>query len=162
MNMETEAYVVSSYRDKDTLAIEKIYEDKIFLLKKDAEDTAKRLNEFYQGITGETWHVQRVFIRLAQKTEPDTGALLLQAESPPVQWSTIAESEVRKPEIQDVIGTLSQMAIRLAMFGEYLDQRHGFGCGDQGHETAVRKCNSLQTKIRRAMGYTQARNDINF
>ena len=37
-----------------------------------------------------------------------------------------------------------------------------YGCGSQGHEKAVKAQNKLATKIRRALGFSYPKQDINF
>ena len=44
----------------------------------------------------------------------------------------------------------------------YAQARGATGCGDHGHRAAVKEQNKLVAKIRKAMGYTMVRNDIDF
>jgi hypothetical protein len=53
------------------------------------------------------------------------------------------------------------LAVNAARIAAYLEQRHGSGCGDQGHEKAVKEQNRVARKVRQAMGYQQTL-DINF
>jgi len=64
--------------------------------------------------------------------------------------------------MDDAIRQLDTMIVCLSRFREYLDQRYGSGCGDQGHADAVKAQNRVAAKIRKALGYTYAKNDINF
>lgn len=61
---------------------------------------------------------------------------------PPVSWRQ--EADAMKPE--DLDGArrfLEGIAERCATFAAYLDERHGYGCGDQGHKKGVEKANKV-------------------
>lgn len=100
-------------------------------------------------------------------------------ETPPVNWNQLADAWTRQQpteipivfgaqpvisrgSIQDAERQLDSCIERLARFREYISQRNGSGCGDQGHAAAVEASNKLAGKIRKALGYTQALNDYRF
>lgn len=40
----------------------------------------------------------------------------------------------------------------------YAEQRYGSGCGDQGHEDAVKEANKTLAGVRKVLGYTYPKN----
>lgn len=42
---------------------------------------------------------------------------------------------------------------RAAFVSQYLGERHGYGCGDQGHDDAVKAANKARRKVRNAFGF---------
>jgi hypothetical protein len=49
---------------------------------------------------------------------------------------------------------LEAIAERAAMLAEYLNERHGAGCGDQGHQQAMRKANKAGQAVHmKVFGY---------
>lgn len=36
----------------------------------------------------------------------------------------------------------------------YMYMRHGAGCGDQGHEAAVKEANKITARVRKVLGYS--------
>jgi len=56
---------------------------------------------------------------------------------------------------------LEELSKRVAMLAGYLDQRHGYGCGDQGHAKAVKQMNRNGKMVwMKVFGYN-AYHDIN-
>ena len=49
---------------------------------------------------------------------------------------------------------LQSLILAAAWRYAYVDARYGAGCGDQGHESAVKAANKLLAAIRKAMGFT--------
>jgi hypothetical protein len=63
----------------------------------------------------------------------------------------IAENMTNK---QDVIHDLEAIAKRAGMMAAYLSERHGSGCGDQGHDKALKAMNRTGKIIHmKAIGY---------
>jgi hypothetical protein len=57
---------------------------------------------------------------------------------------------------------LEGIAERAAFLAGYLDERHGYGCGDQGHDKAVKTANKNGRKVWvQVFGYN-AYHDIRF
>lgn len=54
----------------------------------------------------------------------------------------------------EVAKELECVALTAVWRAAYVEARYGSGCGDQGHETAVRDANKLLVKVRKAMGFT--------
>ena len=50
---------------------------------------------------------------------------------------------------RDLEGIAAHCALRAA----YLAMRHGCGCGDQGHKSAVKDANKVYRQVRKALGY---------
>lgn len=103
----------------------------------------------------------------------DTTAAFL--NSPPVEWEKLVNIHKAKcpgrewfppadkrDSIQEVSRELDRLIIQAARLREYLDQRDGCGCGDQGHADAVMASNITAGKIRKALGFSQERDDIRF
>lgn len=55
-----------------------------------------------------------------------------------------------KRQIEETLSGLVQMA---AWKWAYINERYGSGCGDQGHDDAVKEANRVLTKVRKAMGF---------
>lgn len=55
---------------------------------------------------------------------------------------------------QDVRKLLEEISKRAGMMAAYIDQREGFGCGDQGHDKALKEMNKVGKIIwMKAFGY---------
>lgn len=80
---------------------------------------------------------------------------------PPKQWeefvNTMTEDE--RQNAQRGIDALMQGGARLS---GYLDVRGATGNGDGGHTRGVAKSNKMAEKVRKALGYTYPKSDINF
>ena len=49
---------------------------------------------------------------------------------------------------------LEAISERAGMMAAYLEERHGYGCGDQGHETAIKSMNRAGKNIHcKVFGY---------
>ena len=57
-------------------------------------------------------------------------------------------------KLQAMARTLDILSQSAAKAGEYLDQRHGCGFGDRGHETAMKRGDAVCRRVRKATGYT--------
>lgn len=63
---------------------------------------------------------------------------------------------------QEVIEDLEHIAKRAGMMAAYLEERDGYGCGDQGHKKAVKAMNRVGKIIHmKAFGYN-AFHDLTF
>jgi hypothetical protein len=81
--------------------------------------------------------------------------------SAPVTWDEWVP-RMKSSELQEFERWLTSVSERAARLAAYVGARGANGCGDQGHERAVREQNRTAAKVRKALGYTQARHDINF
>lgn len=61
----------------------------------------------------------------------------------------------------DIAKVLEGFAEKAALVAEYMNYRIGFGCGDQGHESAVKAANKARKSVRKAFGYSVT-NPISF
>jgi hypothetical protein len=71
----------------------------------------------------------------------------------PYDWQKAidAMSEKERDELRKQFEVISEKAGILA---GYLEERHGYGCGDQGHEKAVKQANRNGRMIRiKVFGY---------
>ena len=56
-------------------------------------------------------------------------------------------------EHRNAVESLESVAFAAIWRAAYMDYRYGSGCGDQGHESAVKNANKVLAKTRKAMGY---------
>jgi hypothetical protein len=69
----------------------------------------------------------------------------------------------RKPsELDETARELDSIAIQAVRMAAYLMRRSGDGCGDDGHAAAVKHQNKQAAKVRKAIGFTYPKQDINF
>ena len=80
---------------------------------------------------------------------------------PMVYWSSTAE-RLEPEQLMELEREAVVHAVHYARLSEYLSCRHGCGCGDQGHDDAVKAQNKVAAKVRRALGFTLPRQDISF
>jgi len=79
----------------------------------------------------------------------------------PAQWADLFE-KLGGEDLRELIKDLEAVAERAAMMATYLEERHGYGCGDQGHASAVKACNRAARIVHcRALGYN-AYKDLSF
>ena len=73
-------------------------------------------------------------------------------ETPPGEWERDVDGldSGLRDSMACEIGWIAERAAQLA---GYLAKRHGGGCGDQGHETAVKAANVAGKKVRFALEY---------
>ncbi len=71
------------------------------------------------------------------KAERDAGKLLCLSYND----STTRIAKMNAGELDGLRRTLEGMAERAAWLAAYTDMRHGLGCGDQGHDAAVKAAN---------------------
>lgn len=94
-------------------------------------------------------------------------------ESAPVDWERAADGwkteliehlpePAARPAMSDAIRELDAVIVQATRLRGYLDGRYGAGCGDQGHPASVKTSNALVARVRKALGFTQARNDVRF
>lgn len=80
---------------------------------------------------------------------------------PPAKWEAAADRMATRDR-SEIVRELDALLDKAARLRGYFDERHGYGCGDQGHKSAVKECNRLGAKIRRTLGYSYPRQDIHF
>ena len=67
-------------------------------------------------------------------------AIRLITKTAPIEWEKLVdtmptgEREVLRQELEGI-------SERAAVLAGYLDERHGYGCGDRGHENAIKRAN---------------------
>ena len=79
----------------------------------------------------------------------------------PIDWKKSVDrmTSVNKRELAIELENVASVA---AMQAEYLNERYGYGCGDQGHEKAEKSANKAGRAIwRKVFGYN-AHHDIRF
>lgn len=80
---------------------------------------------------------------------------------PMVEWEAIAD-KLTTAERGELANTLNQIAQRATRAATYFEERYGYGCGDQGHATAVKKQNKVVERVRRVLGFSAPRLDVTF
>jgi hypothetical protein len=71
----------------------------------------------------------------------------------PIEYRSCIEKMPRQ-DMEGAQRLLEGLAERAAMLAGYLDERHGYGCGDQGHEKAVKTMNKYgRTVWMKIFGY---------
>jgi len=64
--------------------------------------------------------------------------------------------------LQELVKELEEISQRAGMMAQYLDEREGYGCGDQGHDKALKAMNRAGRIIHvRVFGYNTFR-DLKF
>ena len=61
-------------------------------------------------------------------------------ETAPVDWEK-AVDKIPTRQRDELRRQLEGIAERAAVLAGYMDERHGYGCGDQGHKKAVKQAN---------------------
>lgn len=85
-------------------------------------------------------------------------------ECAPFSWDVRVSQilEQGTVSVRELADWLDSISIRCARLSGYLDARGALGCGDNGHSDGVKLSNRKATKVRRALGYTFPKYDINF
>lgn len=74
---------------------------------------------------------------------------------PPVEFEQYADN-AKLNDLRELQEELEKLAVAATFIAVYLDNRYGFGCGDQGHKTAAKKANQARTTLRnKVMGYNE-------
>ena len=58
----------------------------------------------------------------------------------PIDWEKTVD-KLKENQRDELRREMGEIAKRAAMLEGYLDERHGYGCGDQGHEKAIKRAN---------------------
>ncbi len=56
--------------------------------------------------------------------------------------------------LQELENSLDHLCRFSAARAAYVMMRHGCGCGDQGHDKAVKEAGKVTKKVRKALGYS--------
>lgn len=64
----------------------------------------------------------------------------------PIDWRKAIE-RLHTDERDEMRRKLEAISERAGMLAAYIDERHGYGCGDQGHDKAVKEMNRAGRKI---------------
>ena len=82
-------------------------------------------------------------------------------DAAPVTWEK--KVDPCPPELlMDLSACLDGIIQRAARLSGYMDARGGMGDRDHGHAAGVKSSNLMASKVRKALGYTYPRQDINF
>lgn len=76
--------------------------------------------------------------------------LLLKA---PIELEAIADNMTGR-EKAEMLGELEGLLAGAAFIYGYIDMRYGSGCGDQGHDSAVKNANRVRITTRKVLGYS--------
>jgi hypothetical protein len=74
-------------------------------------------------------------------------------EQAPVEFDAFCSQPANRARLQTLEQALEGIATGADRLAAYMGQRHGYGCGDQGHDRAVRESNKVVATVRRAFGY---------
>ena len=79
-------------------------------------------------------------------------------EKAPVEWEKIID-KIKVNERRGLAKELEGISKRAGILAAYIEERYGYGCGDQGHEAAVKKMNRAGKMIHmKVFGYTAYHN----
>ena len=67
-------------------------------------------------------------------------------QEPPMAWQELTE-KMTKDEQEIIRQYLEAIALKAGQLAGYIDMRHGFGCGDQGHIAGVQQLNTNGRRI---------------
>jgi hypothetical protein len=78
----------------------------------------------------------------------------------PIDWEETVDG-MSTSERSETCKELESIARQAAMCAGYIDMRHGHGCGDQGHNAAMKEANRIGKIIwMKAFGYNAFRNIV--
>ena len=81
-------------------------------------------------------------------------------EKPYSEIEKIAD-EMKPEKLRELGKMLQTVSERAGIMGVYFEERHGYGCGDQGHKKAVKVMNRTGKKIHMGAFGFNAYHDIN-
>jgi len=82
-------------------------------------------------------------------------------ELAPVDFQSFI-NDLSNVDRQKLADEIEGIAIQATFAHAYVQERHGYGCGDQGHEDAAKAANKARRKVRNnVIGYNETR-DIPF
>lgn len=73
--------------------------------------------------------------------------------APLVEWEKTVDAMTpeQRGQMSDMLDAIAQKCARAA---GYVSHRYGCGCGDHGHNSAVKNANKVLSGVRKALGYT--------
>lgn len=78
-------------------------------------------------------------------------------ELAPVDFQSFVD-DLSSVDRQKLADELEGIAIQATFTHAYVQERHGYGCGDQGHEVSAKAANKARRKIRNnVIGYNETR-----
>lgn len=82
----------------------------------------------------------------------------------PVTWDAKVTETLKDGTgtVQALVNWLDSVAEHCARLSGYLEARGATGCGDNGHADGVKSSNRKVTKIRKALGYTYPKSNLQF
>jgi len=80
---------------------------------------------------------------------------------PLVEWEKKVD-RMNADARRDMARELEQTSKRAAMLAEYLNERYGYGCGDQGHTKAVKSTNKAAKGVWCGVFGYNAYHDVSF
>ena len=66
----------------------------------------------------------------------------------------IHSKKINGGDLSEISDFLISQAIFLVELAEYIDYRGGAGCGDHGHEEAIKKAETKKKRVCKALGYS--------
>lgn len=71
-------------------------------------------------------------------------------------------AQFSEEDLGNIARYLTSATEHFARRAAYIEERYGYGGGDQGHACGVKKQNRIAAKVRKAFGYTYPKQDITF
>ena len=68
-------------------------------------------------------------------------------------WEILFKNKKLKGRLQDIESIADAVCTQSAMVGAYMVARGASGCGDSGHEEAIKAVHKVRNRIREALGY---------
>lgn len=69
------------------------------------------------------------------------------------EWDKIFKSIPANVDIEEISDVAASLSVIAAEVSEYADLRGANGCGDAGHETAMKAVQMIRNKVRKALGF---------
>lgn len=69
-------------------------------------------------------------------------------------WEKLVPALPEGVTIQDIDTNATAQAVQFATLAAYAAYRGGAGCGDHGHEAAMKAAHKAEKRIRKALGYS--------
>jgi len=70
----------------------------------------------------------------------------------PSQYDSFISKLSSDEKLEIIVEAEEYVLTFMAVLG-YVGARYGFGCGDQGHDMAVKECNKFIAKTKKILGY---------
>ncbi len=69
-------------------------------------------------------------------------------------WGGLENEDISPSEANELSDYLTSLSVTAGMLAQYLGYRGGFGCGDHGHDKAMKAAHKREKALRKANGYS--------